>query len=162
MSPDPNRPIRKHARLREYDYSTPAAYYVTICTFDKRMIFGNVTDGHVHPSTLGQVAIEWWNEIPSMWPGVELDAFVLMPNHIHGILNIIEAPTKQPKLGRMVSWYKAAVTKANRRRGGDPNAVIWQSKFYDHVVRDERDLERIRAYIAFNPGRWSEDEYYGG
>ena len=160
MSYDPILPVRKNLRLREFDYSTPGAYFVTICAFDRRMIFGSVVDGQVHPSTAGELAIGCWHEIPSQWPGVELDALVVMPNHIHAILLFIEGDVKVPSLGRVMHWYKAKVTKAVRRVRKDPVLTIWQEKFHDHVVRDEPDLERIRAYIELNPGRWSEDEYY--
>jgi len=83
-----------------------------------------------------------------------------MPNHIHGILQFVESDIKLPPLGRVVHWYKATVTKAIRRVDRNCVGTIWQEEYYDHIVRDEHDLDRIREYIEFNPGRWSEDEYY--
>src|SRR3569833_4610809 len=102
MSSEPLLPIRKKLRLREFDYSTPGAYFVTVCAFDRRMIFGSVVDGQIHPSTPGALATDSWREIPSKWPGVELDAFVVMQNHIHGILLFVVCVFLFLLLGRVV------------------------------------------------------------
>ena len=152
------RPNRRSIRLRDYDYSTPAAYYITICSHDRRCIFGEIEDGQLLPSRYGQIALAIWAGLPQRWPPVQLDRYVLMPNHLHVILLFPDAARTLPSLGTVVNWYKRAVTVEVRRT--EPTLTLWQRGYYDHVVRDERDMDRIREYIELNPGRWEDDEYY--
>lgn len=155
-----DQPQRKATRLAEYNYSTPSAYFVTICTDGHREIFGDVRDGLVAPSNMGQLALDCWREIPGKWKPIELDVYVVMPNHIHGILLLADVGGKLPSLGKAINWYKATVTKLIRKQRRDPGFIVWQRNYYDHIVRDDDDLARIRDYIALNPGRWEEDEFY--
>ena len=153
-------PRRKSMRLHDFNYATPSAYYVTICVEDRQCIFGTISEGAVVPSDRGTIAIECWREIPHKYPAIALDAYVVMPNHVHGVLLFPDAGQALPNLGQVVNWYKALVCKSVRRMSSSSRAVIWQRNYYDHVVRDEQDLDRIRQYILYNPGRWEEDEYY--
>jgi putative transposase len=107
---------------------------------------------------LGAIAATCWDTIPSHYPDVDLDAFVVMPNHIHGILVLTGATSFKTVLGRVVNGYKGAVT-ARIRKLGNENQVVWQSRYHDHIIRNERGLNNIRAYIATNPARWQQDRY---
>ena len=147
-------------RLRDYDYSTPGIYFVTICIDDRRPIFGTVADGAVVLSPIGEIALARWAEIPEKWKPVEHDVYVIMPNHVHGILLFPETGEKLPDLGDVMNWYKAMVTKAIRRMTGDISAGMWQRRYHDRVVRNEHEHAAIRTYIERNPGKWEEDEYY--
>lgn len=157
-------PKRKHIRLREYDYSQNNFYFVTICTHDKKHLFGMGE----HLTNYGICAKDCLNKIHSVFPCVRLDKFVVMPNHIHAILVIehdtatdkIEAASMYacPTLGTVIGNYKAAVSRQIHQIV--PNQTVWQSRFYDHVIRNQRDYEAIWQYIDENPVKWETDEYF--
>lgn len=172
---DPDRHHRRSMRLRGYDYSQAGVYFVTICTDNRELFFDD--------DALRQIAEECWLAIPEFNPGVELDEWVVMPNHLHGIVVLLNAPTKsnlptkgvlsnaptmrdtanrfsvmspqRGTLGLVIRKFKSAVTGKCR----DINRIdfAWQSNYYDHIVRNERELNAIRQYIANNPANWNLD-----
>jgi putative transposase len=119
----------------------------------------------------GLVVDSWWGMIPRRFPGVELDAHVVMPNHFHGVIVLqttedgMERAAGQVSLAYVMQWFKSATT-ADYRRGVETEGWapfrgrLWQRGYRDHIVRDDRDMERIREYIEGNPGHWAEDEEY--
>ena len=171
---------RHSIRLKGYDYSKPGAYFVTVCTRNKSLLF--------HNDQLQKIAIKCWSELPEHFANIELDEWVLMPNHLHGIVIIgdatrkgvqLNAPTKEssinrsesmrsnhyseisPKtgsLGVIVRTFKAMVTKISRNSGMD--FFEWQRGYFDRIIRNDQELERIRTYIVNNPLQWELDEYY--
>jgi len=161
---------RRSIRLPGYDYSQPGAYFVTVCTRDRECLFGKATKGAVCLSALGQIVAGCLADLPSHFQDVELDEWVVMPNHVHAILVIhgrgtaCRAPTLNVRFGRPVSGslptavgtYKAAVTTLARRN--HLADAVWQRNYFEHVIRDEEDLRRIREYIAHNPPSWEIDE----
>lgn len=156
----PTLPQRKSPRLKGYDYSQSGAYFVTICTHNRQHIFGTITDQQMHPAAAGEWATSCWVAIPDHYPDVELDAFVIMPNHVHGILVLTGENSRfTTLLGRVVNAYKGAVT-ARLRDQGLIEGVIWQFRYHDHIIRDEAGLNHIRTYIEHNPALWSEDSLY--
>ena len=145
---------RRSARLKGWDYGTPDAYFVAVVTHLRRSWFGTIDgEGMVTRSGLGMIAeAEWWRTA-TVFPNAHSPVFVLMPNHVHGIvyLNLDPDPTCPPAhLSTFVGSYKSAVS----RRVG---AGIWQRSFYDRIIREERDLAMLWDYIESNPGRWAED-----
>ena len=170
MKYDPDKHHRRSIRLKGYDYSQPGAYFVTVVTQDRACLFGEIVDGEMQLNNSGQIAKAAWDELPARFPSVRLDAFIVMPNHVHGI-NIVGAQfiapsdgfgaTNQgvmnhaPTLGEIVRAYKAASTRLIRQAGTPDFA--WQRNYYEHVVRDEESLNRIRQYILDNPERWEFD-----
>jgi putative transposase len=142
-------PKRKSPRLREYDYSTGGAYFVTVCARDRACLFGAVSRDRMHPNRLGRIVDECWTEIPKHFPAVSLDAFVLMPNHIHGIVWLPRAG-HAPPLPAAIGSFKSAASRA----AGRP---LWQRSFHDRVIRDESELQALRQYVADNPVRWAVD-----
>lgn len=153
------------ARLQGYDYGLSGAYFVTICTKNRIHYFGEIVETDYHPSlratTIGKIAHEYWSEIPNHFPFVMLDEFVIMPDHVHGIL-IFNKPDKhdwQPNvfgsqsrnLGSVIRGFKASV-----KRYANENGIQfeWLARYYDRVVRDEDELNRIRNYIKNNPAKW--------
>ncbi len=163
-------------RLPGWDYRNGGWYFITICTKDGWTFFGDVVDDFVRLSALGGAAQQFWLEIPEHIPTVAIDVFVVMPNHIHGILAIeprsapvvetLHATSLQaqamsamaPKagsLGAIVRSYKSAVTNWAKQNGFVDFA--WQPRYWDHVIRDERSLHAIRQYISDNPLRWALD-----
>ncbi len=152
------------ARLKHWDYRNDGAYFVTLCTHNKRHDFGTVQQ----LSAIGQIAHDHWQQIPEHFPHVRLDAFIIMPNHIHGIIFITHAahgvrrsPAKNqhmakiaPKVGSLptiMRSYKASVTKQARAIDA---SFQWQSRFHDHIIRNAQSLADIQHYIKTNPQRW--------
>jgi hypothetical protein len=162
----PAQPNRQSLRLEGRDYRR-GSYFVTINTHGGRALFGTVVAGRCVPSAIGKLAKACWHTIPEHFPQAELDEFVAMPNHVHGILHLRLAlgepwPPPRPRfgqplpgaLGTVVGAYKAAVTRAIRRTGLACQAPVWHRNYWDVLVRDARALAAIRAYIRDNPANY--------
>jgi REP-associated tyrosine transposase len=201
VSYDPAGHHRRSVRLQGFDYTQAGAYFITICTRNRTCIFSEVRGGEIRPTPVGEVAASCWEAIPDHFPTAELDAFVLMPNHLHGIVVLhgpldleqgtaCRAPTNQAgfrerfgapvsgSISTIVRSFKAAVTKAINDDPGRGTACralvsdrlgplppgrirsVWQSDYFEHVIRNERSLDQLRDYIAANPARWNEDSLY--
>ncbi len=162
-SPPPYR-IRKPLRAQGYDYSTPGLYLVTICVHHMEPRFGTVRDGQMLLNDAGMIVDAQWRAIPERYPGVNLDAFVVMPNHLHGIIHIAPEPDGAGEsLSTIVGTFKSLVMadySAGVRAGRFPrfDRSLWLRGFQDRIVRDDRMLDTSRAYIEGNPGRW-QDKY---
>jgi putative transposase len=160
--------VTSRVRLRGYDYASPGTYFVTLCTAHRACLFGAVHDGEMDLSFAGLVIESWWGSIPAFFPDVALDAMVVMLNHVHGLVTLsgadsIDTAGGQP-LGEIMRWFKSHTTRdytVGVRMHDWPRfqTRLWQPRFYDHTVRSDRALDRIRTYIAANPSRWPEDEY---
>ena len=159
---------RAPLRLPAYDYAQVGAYFVTIVTHGRISLFGEIIDGDMRINRLGSITQAIWTELPKHFKGISTDQFVIMPNHVHGIIHITDvvgtqhaAPAKSHvhpgSLGAIVRSFKAAVSKRCKQQDVVSAATIWQRNYYDHVIRDENELARIREYIATNPLRWSLD-----
>ena len=163
---------RKQIRLKKYNYSDAGWYFVTICTKDMECIFGNLINKQVYLNKFGEIVKQYWIEIQKHFNNVELDDYVIMPNHIHGIIVIhnvkpfVGAGFPRPSLGQIIGYFKYQITKQiNILKGsGNPTPTkqhiikqIFQRLYYDHVIRNEPDLFRIRQYIRDNPMDWNED-----
>jgi len=239
MKYDPKIHHRRSIRLQGYDYSSPGAYYVTLCSFGKQCIFGQVVDDQMHENECGRIVRGQWFESAQIRRELELDAFIVMPNHLHGILWIVGPNSARPRVERgrlganmdfaladsakrvgpggarpgangdlglahgvkgvglsvrrltdrprpnaieslergrtpfgpthripamrphsLASWasgFKSAVTSRIRKHWNKPHAIVWQEDYFEHVIRDEAELLRIREYILSNPARWKLD-----
>lgn len=168
------------ARLKGYDYSTPGSYFVSINTRGMVCLFGDVVGAQMKPSQIGQIVVEEWLKTPAIRPTVTLDVYQIMPNHFHGIVVIHESetaarsgqipfgpvgttrrvvPTENPKrslqpgsLGAIVGQIKSKCT--TRIHDAGYSDFAWQERFWDRIVRDQNELERIRKYIIDNPAQW--------
>jgi REP element-mobilizing transposase RayT len=154
-------PQRKSPRLPGYDYSQSGAYFATICTAQRQHLFGEIHDSIMRLNLAGEVAAGCWLSIPDHYLSVHVDMFVVMPNHTHCIV-FIQDDNKDFKtiLGHVVNAYKGAVTARIRAQLGVDNLIVWQSRYHDHIIRDEAGLNHIRSYIENNPARWSEDVFF--
>ena len=152
-------PRRRSIRLRDYDYAQAGAYFVTICTHERRSLFGRIVDAQMQVDSIGEIIAQEWVKSAEMRPDVELDAFVIMPNHLHGIVLLGQsgAGAAARPLGAVIRGFKAAATGALAAAGHGLNHPLWQRNYYEHIIRSEESLEAIRAYIADNPARWAED-----
>jgi putative transposase len=165
------KPFRS-VRLRGYDYTIGGAYFITICTHNRQPLFGKITDGKMHLNDIGQVAVDEWLKTASLRTNVILDEFIVMPNHFHGVVilksdcNGTARRATTETFGKpvanstptIVRSYKSAVTKRVNALRHMPGASVWQHNYYEHVIRDENDLNSIREYIRYNPLKWAEDE----
>ena len=164
-------PRRKTNRLRDHDYTHPGIYFVTICAHESARLFGRVIDGAMRLNELGCLVEHEWRKTAIIRPTVELDLYVVMPNHFHGLVCIANSGaanrdarrtvSRSNSLGAIVGNFKAAVTKASGNLAFPPPRPIWQRGYHDHIVRGERELEHIQRYIIANPAKWQADRYYG-
>ena len=163
---------RKQIRLREYDYSQPGAYFITICTKDRIGMFGKIVDGDMIMHEYGNIVQLCWNVLPDHYDNIQLDEFVVMPNHIHGIIIINDdavgaglrpAPTgnnvnpKRHGLSEIIRAFKSFSARRINEFRHTPCAHVWQRGYYDHIIRNVQALNRIREYISTNPERWQLD-----
>ena len=179
---DLNLPRRHLLRLQGFDYSRPNAYFVTIVLEGRKCLLGDIFDGEMHPSDAGRMIEKWWNELTNKFHSIELDDFTIMPNHFHGLLWLVGADlgvgpglgassdqsnfSKKEKvsvsLPAVLQWFKTMTTNEYIRgvklSGWTPfQGKLWQRNYYDHVVRDDIDLDNIRRYIKGNPILWEQD-----
>ncbi|HSW56590.1 MAG TPA: hypothetical protein VLH59_16020 [Ignavibacteriaceae bacterium] len=165
-------------RLKEWDYSTPWWYYVTICTKNFKCWFGEIINGKMILNKLGKIVEEEWLKTMEIRTNVDLDYYVIMPNHFHGNLILLDVETsrwdvsqtketghrpvstqlKPNSLGSIIGQFKSVCTKRIHKLGFTD--FQWQPRFYDHIIRNEADLRRIRTYIQNNPLKWELDEYF--
>ncbi|XWX03144.1 transposase [Aggregatilineales bacterium SYSU G02658] len=150
-------PQRKSPRLKGYDYRSSGSYFVTICTVHRLWLFGDVIEGRMNLSPLGQVAETRILAIPEHHRDTDIYCHVVMPNHVHMMIGL----HGNYSLSTVVGSYKASVTRQARLTGViDEDQPIWQARYHDHIVRSSDDFDRIAAYIASNPDRWSEDSLF--
>lgn len=180
---DSQKHHRRSIRLPEYDYSQPGTYFVTVVAWHRECLFGDVVGGEMKFSKFGLVAKQQWEKLPKRFPDIELGAFVIMPNHMHGIIMITNsrgtaenlnglggessrrAPTQEgfqkPVKGSIptiVRSYKSAVSYRINLMGGTQGIPVWQRNYYEHVIRNEKDLQNKTDYINANPMLWYEDD----
>jgi REP element-mobilizing transposase RayT len=170
---------RRHPmRLDGYDYSLEGAYFITIATFRHVRLFGDIIDGHIELNKLGRIALEQWKQLSSRFYPSEFTIYVIMPNHIHGVVLINTGardefhpefdqipplrhynntnPTRIT-LGRIIRAYKASVTFRINAIRGSKGRPIWQPNYYDHIIRNEQEYADIAGYIEANPTKWTSD-----
>jgi len=171
-----SRPHRTSLRLPEFDYSTPGAYFITICTFRKACLLGHVVENRASLNAAGSMVASMWAELPHHYPAVQTDAFVIMPNHVHGILILTDGhpdihppedgqawePAPTIGLSDIVHRFKSLTTRRfapleHDSARGPVRRHLWQRNFYEHVIRDDDSLQRIREYVVNNPLSWSLD-----
>ena len=170
MADNSEKHHRRSIRLKEYDYSQAGGYFVTICTQDRKCIFGEIVNGEMKLNTFGKIVSSEWLKTRFYRLNVVLDEYVVMPNHAHGIIMIVEtgdvgatrrvAPTKittiRPNtIGSIIGQIKSITTK--KIRNGGMKSFLWQRNYWEHVIRDEDKLFKIRQYIQNNPIKWHLD-----
>jgi putative transposase len=163
---------RKSIRLKEYDYSTPGEYFITICTRNLVCILGEIVDGEMRLSKAGIIVKQCWEEIPKHFQNVELDEHIVMPNHIHGIIiltepvgAIHESPLRMTqyqrrtmKLSKIIGRFKITAAKEINLLCRTPGHSVWERNYYEHIIRNKKNLNNIRDYIANNPIQWFYDD----
>lgn len=190
MPYNPNIHQRHSIRLSGYDYSQPGTYFVTICVKTRECLFGNIDDGGMQLNEAGRMVQRWYHELASHFAGIQCGDFICMPNHLHFIINNVgadrcvrppfllqtksgqthrSAPTTKltdsTNLSTVIQWFKTMTTNEYihgvKHHGWIPFAgKLWQRNYWDHIIRNETDLHRIREYIQANPARWESDSLY--
>ena len=180
---DPDIHHRRTVRFHEFDYSEQGLYFVTICVHEQRPLFGKIVDGKMQLNFCGKIANKYWTSITSHFTNTVLHEFVIMPNHMHGIIEITATaaelfnrnaknqdtvitscgfagktnPMSSANLARIVRWYKGRTTFECRKK---QFVFAWQRNYYEHIVRNDDDYLRIVEYITDNPAIWDEDRFY--
>ena len=151
-------PQRKPNRIPDYDYSLGGCYFVTICTQNRARILSHIVgDGFPVPTDHGNIAEAKINEIPLKYPGVFVENYVIMPDHIHLLLRIEAHGTGNPSptVGTIIGWYKYETTKLFNNLQNTPGQKHFQRSYYDHVIRNQQDYNEIWEYIENNPRKWA-------
>jgi REP element-mobilizing transposase RayT len=179
---DPQKHHRRSIRLREYDYSQTGFYFITICVHERQCLFGEIINGQLQLNKYGEIAHNEWENTAKIRKNVSLDVFVIMPNHVHGIVVIHDnnrrgtmpralekdtahhAPTLEQfgkptsnSIPTIIRSYKATVTKQVNQLRNTLGAQFWQRNYYEHIIRNEKELSNIRQYIVNNPLHWDFD-----
>lgn len=171
MKYNPDIHHRRSIRLKNYDYSCTGMYFVTICIENRECLLGEIIEGQMHMSDAGRIVAETWQWLASQHDYIVLDEWVIMPNHIHGIVTIVDAgrgdckgdsrtaPTeKQKSLGRLIGAFKTVSSKRINIMRDSPGSKLWQRNYWEHIVRSEQSLQQIRQYIVHNPQMWIDDQ----
>ncbi len=193
MNYDPYLHHRRSIRLKGYDYSQNGAYFITICTQDRENCFGEIINVQIVHNDAAHMVGKWYNELTNKYPNIELDEFVIMPNHFHCIIQIINENTGQnmghnvgqthrsaptmddnnesvganlcvrPKINEIIQWFKTMTSNEyirNVKQQGwkSFSGKLWQRNYYEHIIRDENELNRIRNYIKTNLIKWQSDQ----
>ena len=156
--------------MQGYDYARPGQYFVTVCAHRRELLFGEVIKGQMRRNAWGDIVHSEWYATERIRPEIRLDACMVMPNHLHGIIEIMGvgarrrlAPTGRPpgaapgSIGAILGQIKSLTNKAINRARGTPGHPVWQRNYHEHIIRNEQELERIREYICNNPLRWPWD-----
>ncbi len=171
MASDLKRPNRRSIRLRNYDYSRAGAYFLTVCVRKRLCLFGDVVAGKMVLNEFGTIVRDEWLKTAEIRENIEMDSFVVMPNHVHGIVLIAgcagtarRAPTLEQfanpvsgSLPTIIRSFKSAATRQINKKRNTPGHPVWQRNYYEHVIRNDDDLEKIREYILTNPYTWDTD-----
>ncbi|NJK66943.1 MAG: transposase [Microcoleus sp. SU_5_3] len=174
MKYDRNKHHRRSIRLPGYDYRTPGAYFITICSWQRECLFGEVIDGTMQLSTYGKTVLFNWSILPKRYPNVALDNFIVMPNHVHGIIvlkgspainytesdKLVQIESKIYPLSEIVRGLKTFSARRINQMRYLTGVSVWQRGYYEHIIRNEESLGAIREYIINNPLLWGKDELY--
>ncbi|MEP7218526.1 MAG: transposase [Bacteroidota bacterium] len=170
MTFDPRYHHRRSIRLRDYDYSACGGYFITMVVHRRRSILGRVSDGDILLSPSGNIVLDVWLEIEDRYPQVRLDEFVIMPDHIHGIIMIVDNQSAAPSppcspeeyrisrrrmvLPKIIGYFKMNTSKRVNALVGSGGRHLWQTNYWERIIRDKRELRNVRNYIRNNPIKW--------
>lgn len=202
MSFNPENHHRRSVRLKNYDYSQPGSYFITICTNDRKKLFGDIEttsidraglepapteNSHVKLNNYGEIVLQTWQDLVKHNNGIKLGEFVIMPNHIHGIIHIIDSETewddftpsnfkfrdvgagskpalnhyeKRTSLSEVIRQFKTFSTRKINRLWKTPGVSIWQRDYFEHIIRDQKSYDQIVEYIQNNPLMWKKDKLF--
>jgi putative transposase len=183
MTYNPEIHHRRSIRLKGYDYSQPGAYFVTVCACNMECLFGKIANGGMILNEYGEIVMKYWDTIPGHFLHVETDEFIVMPNHMHGIVFVKNCrgevsspfssdsdtiksikqggetpPLRKNTLGKVVAYFKYQSAKKINQIRMAPGVPVWQRNYYERIIRNEKELQSIREYIRYNPLKWDDDD----
>ncbi len=173
MKYDPDKHHRRSIRLKGYDYTQNGAYFVTICTWQRQNLFGDIVSGQMQLSRHGEIIESYWDNLIKHHRHVELDQFVIMPNHVHGIILLTEHQVianndlsgglnklrpQRHGLPEIIRGFKTFSARSINRHRKLTGVSVWQRDYYEHIIRSQESLHRIREYIINNPMNWENDD----
>jgi putative transposase len=149
---------RQSIRLQGYDYTTAGAYFITICTHHRECLFGDIVSETMEFNALGNIARSHWQKLSQHHANIIVDEFIVMPDHLHGII-ILESSIDHPKpISEIIRGFKTFSAKAINKARGLRGIPVWQRNYYDRIIRDELELNRVKQYIINNPRKWDVDK----
>lgn len=168
MKYNPDVHHRRSIRIKNYDYSQAGAYFITLCVQNREWVFGEIIDRKMQLSPAGENVFLQWTNLPQRFSGLELDVFVVMPNHFHAIISInsvgqgaaLGAASGAPTVGRILRAFKSISAIEGNRVLKRSNQPFWQRNYWEHVIRNEKELMTLRQYILNNPAQWELDSLY--
>ena len=176
MKYDPDKHHRRSIRLKGYDYTQNGAYFVTICTWHRQNLFGDIVSGEMQLSRNGEIIESYWDNLIKHHRHVELDQFVIMPNHVHGIIVLTDSQVianndlsgrlnqlrpQRHGIPEIIRGFKTFSARSINRHRKLTGVSVWQRGYYEHIIRSQESLQRIREYIINNPMSWEhEDEFH--
>ena len=167
---DPKIHHRRSIRLKGYDYTSAGAYFITIVTYRRECLFGEIVDGKMGLNENGKIVKYAWKDLVNHYPNIELGTFCIVPNHVHGIIILIDttvgaglrpAPTqtaKQHGLPEIVRAFKSFSARRVNEHLKSPGVPLWQRNYYEHIIRNDDEHNHIHLYIESNPANWMDDE----
>lgn len=176
MKFDPQKYHRRSIRLPDYDYSQPGAYFITIVTRGRDCLFGEIRNGAMYLNDTGRIVWDVWNSLPARYPQIKLGTAIVMPNHFHGIIMIpvrtihelplqgsppqanTRAERRRMTLPLVVGYFKMNTAKRINEMLGSQGIPVWQRNYYEHIIRDDEEHNRIHLYIEANIDNWAMDE----
>jgi putative transposase len=150
---------RQSIRLQGYDYTKAGAYFITICTHHRAYLFGEIDSGIMELNALGNIAQSHWQKLSQHHANIIVDEFIVMPDHLHGIIMIVESSIDHPQpISEIIRGFKTFSARAINKTRGLRGIPVWQRNYYDRIIRDELEIDRVRQYIINNPQKWDTDK----
>ena len=149
---------RQSIRLQGYDYSASGAYFISICTHDREYLFGYIVNETMEFNIFGDIAQYYWQQLSQYHPNIILDESIVMPNHLHGIIVLESSMDYKKSISEIIRGFKTFSAKAINKERGLRGVPVWQRNYYDRIIRNELELDRVRQYIINNPCNWDADK----
>ena len=158
MEYNPDFNHRQSIRLNGYDYSRSGAYFITICTHEREHLFGDIVNETMELNIFGDIALSHWQQLEQHHSTIIMDELVVMPNHLHGIIILESSIDYRKSISEIIRGFKTFSAKAINNERGVRGVPVWQRNYYDRIIRNELELDRVRQYIINNPRNWDADK----
>jgi putative transposase len=158
MKYNPDFHHRQSIRLKGYDYSRSGAYFITICTHEREYLFGDIVNGTMELNSIGDIARTHWQKLAQHHPNIIVDESIVMPNHLHGIICLESSIDTTKSIAEMIRGFKTFSAKAINTERNLRGIPVWQRNYYERIIRNQLEFDRVRQYIINNPRNWDTDK----
>jgi putative transposase len=158
MKYNPDFHHRQSIRLKGYDYSTSGAYFITICTHEREYLFGDIVNETIELNSIGEIARTYWQKLAQHHPNIIVDESIVMPNHLHGIICLESSIDTTKSIAEIIRGFKTFSAKAINKERDLRGVPVWQRNYYDRIIRNQLEFDRVRQYIINNPQNWDTDK----